>query len=173
MDHLDAYQDFTEASLLVDVGRWHRSADPQLQTLGERWRALLCQQVPWKMVCQRNLVFGEQDSEHASIFSEPDLVEQRVRKLLGSELREIPLRVDIPRHMYRPHTKGPAKNQNYLFDAARDRIRPLSDNQLFRHLPISHRICRIYAQDFQHAPAIAEALDSLLGPTGEDDLTNM
>ena len=84
-----------------------------------------------------------------------------------------PLRVDIARHIYRPHTQGPARHQNFLFDSAHERVRPLSDHQLFRHLPVSHRICRVYTRSLTHAADVARALDALLGDQGLDDLTNM
>ena len=60
-----------------------------------------------------------------------------------------------------------------VFDPATGQTRPLTDDQLFRQLPISHRICRVYALSDQHAPQIAAALDQLIGPGGSDDLTNM
>ena len=52
-------------------------------------------------------------------------------------------------------------------------MRPLTDNQLFERLPISHRICRVYAETDEHAGTLATALDSLIRPGGADDLTNM
>jgi hypothetical protein len=60
-----------------------------------------------------------------------------------------------------------------LFDAAHQRVRPLSDHQLFRHLPVSHRICRVYTHSLEGAAEVAKALDNLLGHRGLDDLTNM
>ena len=83
------------------------------------------------------------------------------------------MRVDIARHLHRPHTHGPAGGQNFLYDAARDRVRSLSANQLFSRLPVSHRICRIYAESDEHTAELAAALDSLIGHSAEDDLTNM
>lgn len=102
-----------------------------------------------------------------------NLVEQRVRETLPGELSDLPMRVDIARHLHRPHTHGPAGGQNFLYDSARDRVRPLSANQLFSRLPISHRICRIYAESEVHAQALAMALDDLIGESADDDLTNM
>src|SRR5690606_30246284 len=37
-EHLDAYLEFTESSLFVDVSRWRYSDDPQKRELGEQWR---------------------------------------------------------------------------------------------------------------------------------------
>jgi HD superfamily phosphohydrolase len=173
LDNLLQYQQFTEWSLLIDVQRWPQSHEPLQRELGERWNQLLHRKIPWIMACQRNLVFQEGDAERASIFSRPELVEQSLRQELGGRLADQPMRVDIARHIYRPHTRGPAAHQNFLFDAAHQRVRPLSDHQLFRHLPVSHRICRVYTHSLEGAAEVAKALDNLLGHRGLDDLTNM
>jgi hypothetical protein len=125
------------------------------------------------MVCQRTLVFGAGEAESASIFSQARFVEEALRRLLPAELREMPFAVDLARHVHRPHTRGAATGQNFLFDPVQGQPRPLTDDQLFRHLPISHRICRIYAESNADSPALAAGLDQLLGPGGADDLTNM
>jgi len=92
---------------------------------------------------------------------------------LPAELKALALRVDIARTTFRPHTSGPAAGQNFLYDSAQDRIRPLAAHELFRRLPLSHRLCRIYAATSEHAASISRALDELLGAGGVDDLTNM
>jgi hypothetical protein len=171
--HLDRYLQFTEASLLVDVGRWADAPDAHQRRLGKGWRPLLRRQIPWTMVCQRNLVFGEADGERSSIFSDSTFVERKVRELLPADCADLPLRVDIARSVFRPDTKGPSAGQNFLYDSSCDTIRPLTTNQLFRQLPISQRICRIYAHSHERSSELAAALDSLLGGAAEDDLTNM
>ncbi|MBI3839756.1 MAG: HD domain-containing protein [Planctomycetia bacterium] len=173
LEHLDQYRRFTEWSLLVDVGRWGNSSDPRQRELGQRWQAFLDRKIPWKMVCHRHLVFAAGQAERSSIFSHADFVERQLRANLPASLAGLPLRVDLARHIHRPDTRGPRMGQNFLFDPARGEPRPLTDDQLFRQLPLSHRICRIYAHDDAHAPQLAEALDGLIGPGGSDDLTNM
>lgn len=172
-ERLDEYLHFTESSLLVDVGRWGRSDQPRLREYGQLWRQLLERRLPWRMVCQRVLVFGEQDAERSSIFSEPKLVEQQLRRGLPVNLREEPLRVDIARHIFRPHTRGPVAGQNFLYDSAQRKVKQLQANQLFQRLPLSHRICRVYAHTSEHASVIAASLDALIGGAAQDDLTNM
>jgi hypothetical protein len=51
-------------------------------------------------------------------------------------------------------------------------VRPLSAFEFFRRLPISHRLCRVYAHTVEHSAPIAAALDTLLGGA-VDDVTNM
>jgi HD superfamily phosphohydrolase len=171
-ERLDDYLYFTETSLLVDTQRWASAADPALRELGVQWRALIARQVPWVTVCTRSLVFERDDSEQASIFSDPELVEHKLRQMLPADLRTLPMRVDLARTIFRPHTAGPASGQNFLFDSAKNVVQPLSANTFIRRLPISHRLCRIYAHSNDHAPQIAAALDQLLGGS-VDDVTNM
>jgi uncharacterized protein len=172
LDNLSDYLHFTEWSLLVDVARWHNSNDPARRALGERWRDFLNRHVRWRTVAQRNLVFGANDTEAASLFSDARLAEQALRFQLPPELRDLPLRVDIARHVHRPDTRGPAAGQNNFYDPASG-VRPLTDDQLFRHLPLAHRICRVYAEDDTHVAEISAALDRLIGPSRIDDVTNM
>jgi HD superfamily phosphohydrolase len=172
LDHLDRYLAFTEWSLLVDVSRWSLAETGTTRELGQRWERLLRREIPWKMVVQRTRVFEDGDSEHASIFSDARFVEQKLREQLPADLRDLPLRVDIARHIERPHTRGPCGGQNFLFDSARGRVRPLDTNELYARLPTSLRICRIYAKDDAHTAELARALDALIGGT-LDDPTNM
>jgi hypothetical protein len=176
LENLEAYQGFTEWSLLVDVSRWHKSDDPVKAELGRRWRGFLSRKVEWITACERNLVFVAADTESASIFSDPDTVEARLRKRLPNRFADWPLRIDLPRHIHRPHALAASAGQNFLFTPAHNRTRPLTDDQVFRQLPLSQRICRVYAQ--KDAPAafsaaISDALDELIGPAASDDLTNM
>lgn len=174
LDHLDRYLEFTDASLLVDVGRWAASDDAELRALGQRWQAFLRRQIPWKMACERTVFFRPGSAERSSILTDADFVERQLRKELPALLRDLPIRVDVARHvLHRPGTRGPVAGLNFLYDAARDEIRPLDDNELFRQLPASYRICRIYTTSEEHHAQLAAALDALLRAEGEDVATNM
>jgi uncharacterized protein len=154
---------------MFPAGRGRRIPRRQL---GARWGELLARRIPWKMVVQRTRVFQEQDAERSSIFTDARFVEQKIRDQLPLDLRDLPLRVDIARHIERPHTLGSSGGQNFLYDSARDTVRPLTANELFARLPTSQRICRVYAQGAEHAAALAQALDALIGDI-LDDPTNM
>lgn len=172
LEHLDQYLQFTEWSLLLDVSRWSGAEDARQRDLGARWQRLARREIDWKMVVQRTRVFAEGDSEQSSIFSDASFVEQKLREQLPRALSALPLRVDIARHIHRPHTWGPSAGQNFLYDSARDQVRPLNADALFAQLPTSQRICRVYAESDDHAADLAQALDALIGGT-VDDPTNM
>jgi len=158
---------------VVDVARWKDSDDARKRELGERWLAIIHRQVPWRTAAERRLVFDAGDDERSSIFSDGKIVELKLREHLPADVRDTPLRVDIARHIHRPHTQGPSAEQNFLYDPARGEPRPLTDDQLYRQLPLTHRICRVYTTTDEHAQPIAAALDRLIGPGGSDDITNM
>jgi len=172
-DDLEAYRKFTESTLLVDVARWATSDDSRERELGLRWRPILERQLPWHMVCERNLLYQQGDPEASSIFSSPQMVKQALRERLTGPAAEAELRVDIARHLFRPHTPGPAAGQNFLFDGASETVRPLESHRLYDRLPVSHRICRVYSTSRELDVAITSTLDSLLGGEPVDDLTNI
>ena len=58
-------------------------------------------------------------------------------------------------------------------ESSRGRIRPLSDHELFRRIPLSYRLFRVYTTDPAAHAALATALDALLRTEGIDDATNM
>lgn len=172
LDHLDQYRLFTESSFLVDVMRWSQSNDPELQRLGERWEAILCRNVLWRMACERTMYFHSGVSEQTTIFSEPDLVERRLRQRLPASIRAMPLKIDVARHYHRPSTRLPAGGQNFMFDPAVGSPRELADDDLFRSLPLSCSVFRVYACDHEHDAELNRALNEILG--GSDDAkTNM
>jgi hypothetical protein len=173
LEHLAEYRRFSEWSLLVDVGRWSTSSEPGKRALGTRWQDFLDRKIPWKMVCQRYLVFDKAGAERTSILSRADYVERELRVQLPPHLSGLPFKIDLARHIHRPDTHGPSMGQNFLYDPARAEPRPLTDDQLYRQLPLSHRICRIYAHDDTHAAELGAALDALIGSGAGDDLTNM
>ncbi len=83
------------------------------------------------------------------------------------------MRVDTARHVHRPGAQTPAAGQNFLYDPTTGKIRSLDDRELFRQIPASFRICRVYAEDSQHNAQIAAAMDTLTGTGSADDVTNM
>src|SRR5436190_5212803 len=172
LEDLDKYLFFTESSFLVDVQRWPRSADPALKLLGEKWHNLLSRKVLWKMAAERAMYFHSGQSEQTTIFSEPDVVEKRLRRKLPKEIRDVELRVDIATHYHRPSTKGAAGGQNFVLEPGAGSPSELSDYDLFRELPLSFSICRIYARDHANDAAIQKALLAVLGDAG-DAKTNM
>jgi len=173
LEHLDEYQQLTEWSLLMRVGRWPNSDQPALSALGDRWREFLGRRLRWRMACERTIFFAPGQPEHGSVFSNANVFERAVRDVLPPDLKNLPLKVDTARHVHRPGAHASAAGQNFLFEPATGRIRSLDDRELFSRIAISYRICRIYAEDSRHNTELAAAMDRLTGTEDADDATNM
>ncbi|ADG69135.1 metal-dependent phosphohydrolase HD sub domain protein [Planctopirus limnophila DSM 3776] len=169
---LENYRRLTESSFLVDVDRFSQSTDPATRQLGERWQKILSREVHWKMATERTMGYYTSSAERMSIFSEPDLIEQRLRGRLPEDKKSIEMRIDVARHYHRPSGRLPVGGQNHLFDPAANGITELSDDELFRQLPLSLSVFRVYSRDHANDKAITMALQSLLGDAG-DAKTNM
>jgi HD superfamily phosphohydrolase len=172
LDKLADYRRLTETSFLVDVQRWADSAAPPLQALGQRWQEILGRRVQWKMACERMVNFHSGAAERTTIFSERDLMLARIRERLPSSLRDIPLKTDTARHYHRPNGRVPTVGQNFLLDAGVAEVQELHDDDLFRALPISFVIFRLYSHDHRYDSALNQALTAVLGEA-TDAKTNM
>ncbi len=170
-DDLERYRRLTEWSLLSDVERWPEDPDPQRRELGEAWRGVLGRRLGWKMACERTIRFEQGQAELASIFTDAELVQKRVQAQLPPALRGLEFRADVARHYHRPISPATAR-QNFLYEPATGRVRPLSEHEAFARLPVSFSLCRLYARDHSHDGDLANALDRLLQARG-DDKTNM
>jgi HD superfamily phosphohydrolase len=171
MEHLSEYRELTEWSVLVEVGRWKKDPDPARRRLGEAWQAVLERHVHWKMACERTIRFDQGQSELVSIFTDHELVENRIRSVLPSELRGLDFRADVARHYHRPISAATA-GLNFIYEPATDRLRNLAEHEQLSRLPVSFSLCRLYARDHTHDRELASALDRLLQAQG-DDKTNM
>ena len=121
-------------------------------------------------------MFASGSAESSSVFASAELVEQALRNSLPAENKEIPLRVDLPRHLGRPNSAAATAGQNFFYSQSSDEVRPLTDDQLYRHQPLAGRIVRVYVRPdtpCETIKQIAAALDKLLGPNAVDDVTNM
>ncbi len=156
-EHLDDYRQLTEWSLLVDVERWTANPDPERRRLGASWQAVLRRQIPWKMACERTIPFEQGQSELASIFTDANLVEHKVRSLLPASLRDLPFRADVARHYHRP-VSSPSAGLNFVYEPANQEISLLAEHRLVSCLPVSFSLCRLYAQDQSHTAELADAL---------------
>ena len=174
---LARYRDLTEWSLQVDLTRWSRisetngmSADDTLRRrLGLHWQRLAAHEWRWKMVCEKSVFFTPQNPESTSIFAHRPAFEHLVRNALPAQLRNLKLRFDFVTHNHRPENV----EQNFLYDPATDCVQRLDAQELLRQLPVTWKICRIYAENSQHMKVISETVDRLLGRSAGDDLTNM
>ena len=79
----------------------------------------------------------------------------------------------MAKHYHRPSARKPVGKQNYWYDAASGLSHELDDDELFRSLPTSFIIFRIYSRDHIHDRELNAALQKVAGGAGGDTKTNM
>jgi len=173
LEHLDEYLHFTEWSLLIDVARWNESDDPKKRELYPAWHDFLRRRVPLHLAAETTAIFRAGDREQTSIFADEELLRRSIISQLPESAKSIPFEVDIARHLHRSDSHRPTASQNFLYDPATHRIRRLEEEELYRHIPQSYRICRIYTQYPEQVAPLAKALDVLTHAGSKDDETNM
>ncbi|MDR2346359.1 MAG: HD domain-containing protein [Planctomycetaceae bacterium] len=181
LDYLDDYLGFTEWSLLIDVSRFGQSINLEKRELGLLWQKFLMRQVPFRMAAEKTILFQSDNREHTSIFGNEEILKQMIISKLPENLRSIDFQIDCARHQLRGGVQsdisGGQQNiinvQNCLFDPSMKTVRRLEDEDLFRYIPQSYRICRIYTKNYHHIESLAEAMNSIANSTGYDTETNM
>ena len=123
------------------------------------------------MSCERTINFHSTNAENTNIFTAPDLVESKVREKLPEAIRDVDLKIDVAKHYHRPSASRPSGGQNYVLDSTNE-TRELNDDELFRGLPTSFLIFRIYAKNHDHDTELNQALASVVGAV-TDSKTNM
>jgi HD superfamily phosphohydrolase len=173
LENLDAYLHFTEWSLLVDVSRWDRSPNQKKRELAAKWANFLTRCVPFHLAAETTALFFAGQREQTSVFADTEAFRRAIITCLPESLRTIPFEVDIARHLHRPDSHRPMATQNFQYDPTTDRIRSLDEEELFRHIPQSYRICRVYTKEKNHILPLAQALETLTQNANFDDETNM
>ncbi|MDO4583551.1 MAG: HD domain-containing protein [Planctomycetia bacterium] len=172
--YLEDYLDFTEWSLLVQTTtQWKHSDNQTLRELSEKWRQMVQRHLPWRTVVERTFFYNSPSQERQSLFADSRFFEMKFRAALPEESREMPLRFDLARHASRPGTIGPAENQNFVMDTKTGKIRPVTEEEIVRSLPLISTICRVYARHDADEKILHQAMDKLLGSNGLDEGTNM
>lgn len=173
-ENLEEYRHFTEWSLLMKVTEWRKSEDARRRELATQWERVMTRNLRWTQVAQRTLQFSAAHREQESIFADAGTFEFALRGKLPAAIRDIPLRFDVAKHVFRPGSHTPAAKQNYLFDPATQSVRRLETEDLFRDIPQTFRICRVYAESHEHQAEIGRAMDALFSYQNfASDDTNM
>ncbi|MBQ3350548.1 MAG: HD domain-containing protein [Thermoguttaceae bacterium] len=172
-ENLDEYLHFTEFSIMSLVDSWRKSDNEFLRRQYEHWSRMSSRQLEWQLACSHSVAFQDGE-EKMNIASDEEIFEMRFRKELPEELKQLNLRFDSARHVCRPDALEPSRQQNFVYDPVTNKILQLDTEDLYRQMPQSLRICRVFAHDKEHAAELGRAMNRVFDiHNTEDDDTNM
>jgi hypothetical protein len=169
---LHPYLNMTEWTLLEEVARWEHSDDADRRALGREWRQILDRRLKWRM--SHEVVLDLFEPRRGQSFMKADDVEQRVRELLPSALRQFPFKIDMAQQDPRPlNPIGMQDRQIYVYDAPSRTVSAEPLKELLKYLPGKVAQCRIFAMSHEHDQQLARALDQALGEDRPAHPTNL
>jgi hypothetical protein len=169
---LQPYLNMTEWTLLEEVARWEHGDDADRRALGREWRQILDRRLKWRM--SHEVVLDLFEPRRGQSFMKADDVEQRVRELLPSALRQFPFKIDMAQQDPRPlNPIGMQDRQIYVYDAPSRTVSAEPLKELLKYLPGKVAQCRIFAMSHEHDQQLARALDQALGEDRPAHPTNL
>jgi HD superfamily phosphohydrolase len=169
---LQPYLNMTEWTLLEEVARWEHAEDGERRDLGREWRQILDRRLKWRM--SHEVVLDLFEPRRGQSFMKVGEVEQRVKDLLPSGLRNFPFKIDMAQQDPRPlNPIGMKDRQIYVFDAADRSVSAEPLKELLKYLPGKVAQCRIFAMSHEHDQQLARALNEALGEDRPAHPTNL
>lgn len=199
-EHLDEYLRLTEWSLQEDVTRWAKARDPRKRALAPAWADFFGRRIRWRRIAERTV--SHRSGERANLFNTPNIIKmvilQRLRDFgmdtgvngdgntgadtgtnTGTDTDadiDANIEVDIVQHTNRPVDGYEMGNGNILYDPEEKTEKRLSEEDIYRDIPQSYKIARVYAAEGispEIAAAIRRIVCDLVDGSPADDATNM
>jgi len=168
VNRLDRYLELTDWSLLEEVRRWKRSGDRKRRRLFKEWERILGRDVKWRMAFDTTLSLKE--FEKGKTIIGPKELEEKIRKRLPRELKDIEFRVDMASQDPRPLNPLVMGNrQVYIYNPSTGAIakEPLKD--FFDYIPARVVHCRIFALNHEYDLEFSRIAEDIL-TRGEDSI---
>ncbi len=174
LDHLDAYRELTDWSLLAEVDRLQR--DPRSEAerrLGDHWGRVTTRALPWRLAYE----LYEEVTVVGSGLRPLDGRElaDRIRTVLPARWRAVGLEVDVASTDPRPVNPLTDDRVLDLYDPIRGTVhRPGAVDLLTRLLPLRTTILRVYTDNPAARDAVRAAAErARVGPAGDRPSTEV
>lgn len=171
--NLDEYCKLTDWSLMVAVSSWDRSSNSKKKKLYKEWRFIMDRKIKWKMAYDKE--FSLTISPEGVLKPiEPEELEQRIKKLLPKDKKNIQFRVDMPTHDPRPENPTLMKPDGlYVFDPVTGQVSNAALKSLFQAIPFKVIRCRVYTTSYEHKAVISKLVKQSLSKLGAAFETNV
>ncbi len=161
IEHLDAYADLTDWSLLLKVKSWKNTRSNHKKGLYHEWEKILHRDIKWKMAYDTTLRSDEDVSVSPQI--QPDQLAERIRQFLPKNLKNLEFRVDIASQDPRPSDPvGMGERQLYVYNPSTGDISKEGLTEFVNPFPASLSQCRIFALNHEHDTALSHAAEKSL-----------
>jgi len=160
-ERLDRYLHLTDWSLLESVRGWTEDTDLKKQNLYIDWMRILGRDVKWKMAYDRTLSLKE--VEKGRRFINEEELHDVIVKQLPSDIKDIPLRVDMASQDPRPiNPLMMGDRQIYVYNPSTGDVSKEALKEFFDYIPAKVVLCRIFTLNHNYDTVISSATDRVL-----------
>src|SRR3972149_1901629 len=168
----DRYLHLTDWSLLESVRGWDEDTDLKKQNLYIDWMRILGRDVKWKMAYDRTLSLKE--VEKGRRFINEEELHDVIVKQLPSDIKDIPLRVDMASQDPRPiNPLMMGDRQIYVYNPSTGDVSKEALKEFFDYIPAKVVLCRIFALNHRYDSVLASAADKVLVSESNSIKTNV
>lgn len=164
LEHLDAYLELTDWSVIETVRAWSRERHRIKRRLGAEWHDLLNRAVKWKMAYGTALPIPR---DRRARYMKSDYLERRIRQTLPRALRHLEFRIDMAHQDPRPiNVLNMGHYQIFVYNAGTRTVEKESLQRFFEYLPAWMVQFRLFARDHRHDADLAAAAEHVLREHG-------
>lgn len=172
LDRMDEYLHLTDWSLLEAVRKWPKEKSKKKRDLGLEWAQILGRDIKWKMAY--NAFLPTRGDERGRMFMDRQTIEERIRRMLPSRLKDLEFRVDMANQDPRPiNLLNMGEFQIYVYDPATQTVSKEALREFFDYLPARIVQFRIFAKDHGTDAELARVVETVLASEGHSLKTNI
>lgn len=166
-ERLDRYLDLTDWSVIEGVRKWETSRDAEKREIAKKWSDILARRLKWRSVYETILTIRDLEIGRAGFVRKED-VDQRIRRGLPEEAKDIEFHVDMAHHDPRPLNPLQAEDSPLLiYDPVTGKVSREPLEELFKYIPAKVAICRVYGVLPKYNGVLREAAAKTLGSSND------
>ncbi len=159
LDHLAAYRELTDWSLIETVDRWQRPGHPD-RALGLEWARIVRRELKWRMIFEDYYEFS--NLPEAFLLPHPREYVNRIRQALPASLKDASFEVDVSSVDPRPQNPLSDPTPVSIYNPVSRSVEHSAVTDLFRRLPIRTAFVRVFTDDTARADALRRGVEEAL-----------
>jgi uncharacterized protein len=159
IDHLDAYLELTDWSLIDTVDRWRHDGGRAAE-LSSEWLRIVRRELKWRLIFEDYYEFSGADS--TGMHLEPADYVRRIREALPPALAGASFDVDMASVDPRPQNPLNDPFPVNIYNPVSKAVERSAVADLFQRLPIRTTLVRVFTDDLAHADQLRKAVERAL-----------
>lgn len=159
LDHLEAYRELTDWSLIDTVDRWQHDTG-RARDLSLEWARIVRRELKWRLIFEDYYEFSNPPA--AFMYPKPADYVARIREALPASLKHVSIEVDLA--SVDPRAQNPLNDPFpvNIYNPVSRAVERSAVADLFRRLPIRTTLVRVFTDETAQLQALRRAVEQAL-----------